>query len=193
MLLSGFRPCRYYYRREECSCRLPPDLARYRARCVVCVSKSLLSSFVIDGFDTLPRSICSLRSHVIAVIAYYCRVSGLVATTIAVGNVHTDCPRIWPGIARHVWSALARHRCRRLSLTGSTPCRARARCVVCVSTSSLSSHVIVGFPALSLLLSLWGMSTPWVLFARERCDRFCGRVMLRAALYKSCIMFVRTC
>ena len=114
---------------------LSPGWARYRARCVVCVSTPSLSSFVIDGFDTLPRSICSLRSHVIAVIAYYCRVSGLVATTIAVGNVHTDCPRIWPGIARHVWSALARHRCRRLSLTGSTPCR--ARCVVLVRTSSL--------------------------------------------------------
>ena len=79
----------------------------------------------------------------------------------------------------------------RLSLTGSTPCRARF--VVLVRTSSLSSHVIVGFPALSLLLSPWGMSTPQVVFARERCDRFCGRVMLLAVLHKRCSTFVRTC
>ena len=147
MLLSGFRPCRYYYRREECSCRLPPDLARYRARCVVCVSKSLLSSFVIDGFDTLPHSMRGLSSHVTAVIAYYSRVSGPVATTVAVGNAHTDCPRIGPAIARDEW-LLARHRYRCLSLTGSTPCRACARCVVCVSTSTLSSLVIDGFDTL---------------------------------------------
>ena len=96
---------------------------------------------------------------------------------------------------------LARHRYRHLSLTGSTPCRVCARCVVCVSTSSLSSlviagfdtlprsmcglrshaiaaHVIFGFPTLTLLISLWGKSTPWVVFALERRDRFCGRVML---------------
>ena len=95
-------------------------------------------------------------SHVIAGIAY--------------------CPRVGPPFAREVWSVLAHHRFRRLSLTGSTPCR--ARCVVFVRTSSFSSHVIVGFPALSLLLSLWGISTPWVVFARKRFDRFCVKVML---------------
>ena len=116
MLLSGCRPCRYYFRREECSHRLPPDWASYRARCMVCVGTSSLSSLVIDGFNTLPRSIRGLRSHVIVVIACYCRVSGPVVTTIA-----------------------------------------------------------------------RGMSTPWVVFARERRDRFCGRVMLLAVLYKSCV------
>ena len=114
---------------------------RARARCVVCFSTSSISSLVIDGFDTLPRSMCGLWFHVIAVIACYCRVSGPVATTIVVRDVHTDYPRIVLAIARVVWSVLARHRYRRLSLTGSTPCRARARCVVCVSTSSLSSLV----------------------------------------------------
>ena len=132
----------------------------YHARCVVCVSTSSLSSFVIDGFDTLPRSKCGLHSHVVGVIACYCRVSGPVATTIAVRSVHADCPRIWPAIARDVWSVLASHCYRRLSLTGSTPCR--TRCVVLVRTSSLSSRLIVGFPALSLLLSPWGMFTPIV-------------------------------
>ena len=133
---------------------------RGRERCVVCVSTSSLSSFVIDGFDTLPRSMCGLRSHVIAVIACYCQVSGPVANTIAVMNVHTDCRRIWPAIARNAWSVLARYRYRRMSLTGSTPCR--ARCVVLVRTSSLSSHVIVRFPVMSLLLSPWAMFTPIV-------------------------------
>ena len=145
MLLSGVRPCRCYYRHEECLSRLSPHLARYRAQYVVWVITSSLSSLVIDGFDTLPRSMRDLSSHVIAVIACYCPVSSPVATTIAVGNVHTDCPRIGPAIARDVWSVLARHRYRRLSLTCSTPCRARARCVVCVSPSSLSSLVIDGF------------------------------------------------
>ena len=112
----------------------------YRVRRLVCVSTSSLSSSVIDGFDTLPHSTRGLSSHVVAVIVCYCRVSGPFATTIAVGNVHTDCPRIGPAIARDEW-LLARHRYRRLSLTGSTPCRARARCLVCVSTSSLSSLV----------------------------------------------------
>ena len=144
MLLSGFRPCRYYYRRDECSHRLSPHLARYRAQCVVCVSTSSLSSLVINGFDTLPRSMRGLSSHVIAVIACYCPVSSHIATTIAVGNVHTDCPRIGPAIARDVWSVLARHRYRRLSSTGSTP--RHARCVVLVRTSSLPSHVFVRFP-----------------------------------------------
>ena len=116
---------------------------RPRARCLVCVSTSSLSSLVIDGV------------------------------------------RHSAALARDVWYVLAHHRYRRLSLPGSTPCL--ARCVVFVRTSSLSSHVIVGFPALSLLLLLWGMSTPWVVFARERRDRFCGRVMLLAVLYKSCV------
>ena len=134
--------------KRQCSHRLSPHLARYRAQCVVCVSTSSLSSLVINGFDTLPRSMRGLSSHVIAVIACYCPVSSHIATTIAVGNVHTDCPRIGPAIARDVWSVLARHRYRRLSLTCSTPCRARARCVVCVSPSSLSSLVIDGFDTL---------------------------------------------
>ena len=37
------------------------------------------------------------------------------------------------------------------------------------------------------------MSTRWVVFARERRYHFCGRMMLLAVLYKSCIVFVRTC
>ena len=151
MLLSGFRPCRYYYRREECSHRLSP------AQRVVCVSTPSLSSLVIAGFDTLPRSMRRLSSDVIAVIACYCPVSGPVATTIAVGNVHTDCPRIGPAIARDVWSVLARHRYHRLSLTCSTPCCARTRCVVCVSTSSLSSLVIDGFDTLPRARAMCGL------------------------------------
>ena len=126
LFLSGFRPCRYYYCREECSHRLSPDLARYRAQCVVCVNTSSLLSLVIDGFDTLSHSMRGLCSHVIAVMTYYCPVSSLGATTIAVGSVHTDCHRIGPAIVRDVWSVLARHRYRHLSLTCSTPCRARA-------------------------------------------------------------------
>ena len=112
---------------------------RARAQYVVCVSTSSLLSLVIDGFDTLPRSMCGLRSHVIAVIACLCMVFSPVAAAIAVGNVHTNW--IGPAIARVVWSVFTRHRYRRMSLTGSTPCCARARCVVCVSTSSLSSLV----------------------------------------------------
>ena len=131
MLLSGFRPCRYYYRREECSHQLFPDLARYRAHCVVCVITSSLSLLVIDGFDTLPRSMRGLRSHVIAVIACYYPVSSPVATAIAAGNVHTDCPQIGPAITRDVWSVLARHRCRRLSFTCYTLPRSRAMCGLC--------------------------------------------------------------
>ena len=127
-----------------------PPIGPTIARDVWSVSTSSLSSFGIDGFDILQRSMCGLRSHVIAVISWYCRVSGPVAT-IAVRNIRTDCHRIGPNIARDVWSVLARHRYLRLSLTGSTSCR--ARCVVFVRMSSLSSHVIVGFPALSLLLS----------------------------------------
>ena len=145
MLSSGYRPCRYYDRREECSHRLSPNLVRYRAQCVVCVSTPSLSSLVIDGFDILPRPMRGLSSHVIAVIIGYCPVSRPVATTIAGGNVHTDCPRNGPAVARDVWSVLARHRDRRLSLMCSTPCRGRKRCVVCISTSSLSSLVIDGF------------------------------------------------
>ena len=131
MLSSGYRPCRYYDRREECSHQLFPDLARYRARCVVCVSTSSLSSLVIDGFDTLPRAMRGLRSHVIAVIACYYPVSSPVATAIAAGNVHTDCPQIGPAIARDVWSVLARHRYRRLPLTCYTLPRSRAMCGLC--------------------------------------------------------------
>ena len=127
---------------------------------MVCVTTSSLSSLVVDGFDALLRSraMCGLCYHVIAIVACHSRVQHPAA------------------LARDVWSVLARHRYRRLSLTGSTCCR--ARCVVFVRMSSLSSHVIVGFPALSLLLLLWGMSTPWVVSARARCGRFCGRVML---------------
>ena len=165
LLLSGFAT-RPHAMRGRCShviagiAYCPRVGPPYRARCVVCVTTSSLSSFAIDGFDTLLRSMCGLRSHVIAGIASYCRVSGPVATTIAVRNVHTNCSRIWPAIARIVWSVLSRHRYRRLSLTGSTPCR--ARCVVFVRTSSLSSHVIIRFPALLLLLSPRGMFTPIV-------------------------------
>ena len=165
MLLSGFAT-RPHAMRGRCShviagiAYCPRVGPPYRARCVVCVTTSSLSSFAIDGFDTLLRSMCGLRSHVIAGIASYCRVSGPVATTIAERNVHADCPRIWPAIARNVWSVLARHRYRRLSLTSSTLCR--ARCVVLVRTSSLSCHIIVQFPALAPLLSPWGMFTPIV-------------------------------
>ena len=159
---------RHRYRRLSLTGSTP---CRARARCVVCASTSSLSSLVIDGFDALPRSMCGLRSHVIAVIACYCRVSGPAATTIAVRNVHTHCPRIRPAIAHNVWSVLARHRYRRLSLTGSTPCRARR--VVFVRTSWLSLHVIVRFPVLSLLLSPWAMFTPIVpglgLLSRAMC------------------------
>ena len=73
---------------------------------------------------------------------------------------------------------LARYRHHRLALTGSTRGHARARCGVFVRTSSLLSHGIVGFLPLSLLLSLWRLSTLWVMFARERYDRFCSRVVL---------------
>ena len=45
-------------------------------------------------------------------------------------------------------SVLARHRYRRLSLTGSTRCHARERYVVCLSTSSLLSLVIDVFDTL---------------------------------------------
>ena len=113
------------------------------------------SSFVIDGFDTVPRSMCGPRSHVIAVIACLCMVFSPVAAAIAVGNVHTNW--IGPAIARDVWSVLARHRYRRLSLTGSTPYRARARCVVCVSTSSLSSLVVDGFDTLPRSRAMCGL------------------------------------
>ena len=130
---------------------------RARARCVVCVNTSSLSSLVINGFDKLPCSIRGLSSHVIAAIACYCPVSSPAATTIAVGNVHIDCPRIGPAIARDVWSALARHRYRRLSLTGSTPCRARTQCVICVSTSSLSSLVIDRFDTLPRSRAMCGL------------------------------------
>ena len=157
MLLSGVRPCRYYFRREECLHPLSPHLARYRPQCVVCVSTSSRSSFVIDGFDTLPRSTRGLSSHVIAVIACSCPASSPVATAIAVSNVHIDCPRIGLAIARDAWSVLARHRYRRLSLTGSTPCRARARCLVCVNTSSLSSLVIDGFDTLPRSRAMCGL------------------------------------
>ena len=147
---------RHRYRRLSLTGSTP---CRARARCVVCVSTSSLSSLVIDGFDTLPRSraMCGLRSHVMAVVACYCRVSGPVATTIAVGNVHTDCPRIGPAIARDVSSVLARHRYRRLSLTGSTRCCARSPCMVFVSTSSLSALVIYGFDILPCLRAMCGL------------------------------------
>ena len=122
----------------------------YHARCVVCVSTSSLSSFVIDGFDTLPRSMCGLRSHVIAVIACSCPVSGPVTTTIAVRNARTNCPRIWPAIARNVWSVLARHRYRRLSLTSLKPCR--DRCVVLVRTpSAIACYCPVSSPVATTL------------------------------------------
>ena len=57
---------------------------------------------------------CGLCFHVIAVVACFCRVSGPVATAIAVRDVVTDNPRIVLAIARGVWSVLARHRYRRL-------------------------------------------------------------------------------
>ena len=118
---------------------------RARFRCVVCVRTSSLSSLVVDAFETLTCWMRGLSSHVIAVISWFCPVFIPVFTTIAVGNVYTDCPRIGPAIARNVWSVLARHRYRPLSLTASTRCCARARCVVCISTPSLSSLVIDGF------------------------------------------------
>ena len=145
---------RHRYRRLSLTGSTP---CRARAQCVACVSTSSISSLVIDGFDTLPRSMRGLSSHVIAVIACSCPVSSPVATAIAVSNVHIDCPRIGPAIARDVWSVLARHRYRRLSLTGSTPCRARARCVVCVNTSSLSSLVIDGFDTLPRSRAMCGL------------------------------------
>ena len=94
---------------------------RSRARCVVCYSTSSVSSLVKDGFDTLPRLMCGLLFHFIAAIACYCRVSGPVATTIVVRDVHTDNPGIVLAIGRGVVSVLARHRYRRLSLTVRHP------------------------------------------------------------------------
>ena len=157
ILWSGVRPCRYYYSREERSHRLSPHLARFREQCEIWVITSSLSSFVIDGFDTLPRSMRGLSSHVIVVIAWYCPVASPVATTIAEDNVHTDCPRTGPVIARDVWSVLPRHRYRRLSWTCSTPCRARAQSVVCVSTSSLRSLIIDGFDSLTRSRAMCGL------------------------------------
>ena len=151
---------------------LSPGWTPYRARCAVCFNTSPLSSFVIDGFDTLPRSMCGFRLHVIAVTASYGRVPGPVATTIAVGNDHTDCPRIWPAIESNVWSVLTRNRYCRLSLTGST--RHRARCVVLVRTSSLSLDDIVRSPVLSLLLSPRAMFTPIVPGLGPRSHPMCG-------------------
>ena len=55
-----------------------------------------------------------LSLHVIAVIACYCRVSGPGATTIAVGNVQTDCLQIGPAIVRDVLFVLARPQYRRM-------------------------------------------------------------------------------
>ena len=127
---------------------MSPDLARYRAQCVVLARHRYRCLSLTGSTPCLPRSMRGLSSHVIAVIACSCPASSPVATAIAVSNVHIDCPRIGLAIARDAWSVLARHRYRRLSLTGSTPCRARARCVVCVSPSSLSSLVIDGFDTL---------------------------------------------
>ena len=121
---------RHRYRRVSLSCSTP---RRFRARYVVCLSTSSPLSLVIDGFDTLPRSMRGLDSHVIAIIAWYCPVASPVITTIAVDIVHTNYPRIRPAIAPDVWSVLPRYRYRRLSLTGSTPCHAGARRVVRVS------------------------------------------------------------
>ena len=127
-----------------------PGLGPPIAHDVWSVSTSSLSSFIIDGFDTLPRSMCGLRSHVIAVIACSCPVSGPVTTTIAVRNARTNCPRIWPAIARNVWSVLARHRYRRLSLTSLKPCR--DRCVVLVRTpSAIACYCPVSSPVATTL------------------------------------------
>ena len=94
---------RHRYRRLLLFCSRP---CHARARCVICVSTSSLSSIVFGGFKTLLR---------------------------------------W---RRDVWCVLARDRYRRVSLSCSTLCRARARYVVCVSTSSLLSLVIDGFDTL---------------------------------------------
>ena len=107
---------RHCYRRLLLLCSTPCGA---RARYVVCVSTSSLSSIVIDVFDTLPRS-RAICGNVIAIVASHCRVRHPAA------------------LARDMWSVLARHRYCRLSLTGLTRCR--ARCVVLVRTSSLSLH-----------------------------------------------------
>ena len=146
---------RHRYRRVSLSCSTP---RRFRARYVVCLSTSSPLSLVIDGFDTLPRSMRGLDSHVIAIIAWYCPVASPVITTIAVDIVHTNYPRIRPAIAPDVWSVLPRYRYRRLSLTCSIRCR--AHCVVLVRASSLSLHGVVRSPVLSLLLSPWTLFTP---------------------------------
>ena len=52
---------------------------------------------------------------------------------------------------------LARHRYRRLSLACSTPCRARAPCVVCITTSSLSPLVIDVFETLPRSRAMCGL------------------------------------
>ena len=142
---------RHRYRRLSLTGSTP---CRARAQCVACVSTSSISSLVIDGFDTLPRSMSGLRSHVIAVITCICPVSSPVASTIAAWNVHTDSPRIGPAIARDVGSVLPCHRYRRLLLTCSTLCRACAPCLVC-------EHVI------AIVACHWRVRNPAALDARS--------------------------
>ena len=145
---------RHRYRRVSLSCSTP---CRARARYVVCLSTSSLLSLVIDVFDTLPRSLRGLGSRFIAVIAWYCPVASPVTATFAVEIVHTNFPWIGPAIAPDVWSVLPRYRYRRLSLTGSTPCHAGARRVVCVSAYSIRSIIIDGFDTLTRSRAMCGL------------------------------------
>ena len=144
--------CTYVNNVAACYCR---GSQPGHVPCVVDVRTSWLASRIFPGLGP------AIARDVWSVLARHCyrrlllagstpcrtRCVVFVRTAIAVGNVYTDCLRMGPAIARDAW-LLARHRYRRLSLTCSTSCRARARCMICVNTSSLSSPVIDVFETL---------------------------------------------
>ena len=133
---------------------------RARVRCVVCVSRSSLSSPAIDWFDTLSlfHALCGLSSLLSLVID---RFDSLPRSRTMCGLLtrHRYRRRSLTGSTPCCPCAqyAVCHSYHRLSLTGSTPCRARTRCVVCVSMTSLSSLVIDVFETLPRSCAMCGL------------------------------------
>ena len=132
---------------------------------------------------TLPRAMCGQCPHVIAVIACDYQGSSPFATVIAA--MCGQCSHIIAAIAcvrrgiepfRYYYDFAAMcGQCSRViacDCCGSCPSAILSpRCVIGARTSSLSSLVIVRERNLLLLLSLWGMFVPGVMFACDVCYR----------------------